>query len=320
MGGGGLRGCRLISEEGGIDLKYLGNELDVCKVDAKEFDQMLTMLGNKIGPSVVARIRSQQQLSVELIKRVYVCSVLVESLHEVLGFARVAKSIRSDKYASPTQPYGEWFQLMVAYILKWGNLDLGLEQEMNNLKRDILVASENLVIECKYFTSGLGWQRAFESFHATGLPPEVPQDLPPEFTRTMFSVGSCGMSPPIQSNDFYRFVGNALEEKAHQFSDKVCNLLAFNPSGVAGGQNPFGIAEKLQELLEEPQYELVSGFLLLESEHLREHHERGALVRLMLVERRKSNGYPIPASLHATVEKWMSKDIQLPNSTTECEC
>jgi len=168
------------------------------------------------------------------------------------------------------EPHGQWFQLIVAFIIKAGCHDVALEQEIGGVPKDIVVGSDNAIIECKSFGRGDRERSRLQRFLETGQVPTEHVDQHPEFaTGVMLWPPPLGLPCEwIPTNHYRRFVTNAIEEKYRQLVNGSCNILAFNTEHIS--RNLDLLEAPLKDLLRDEQYINLSGFLLVEQQPLSE--------------------------------------------------
>jgi hypothetical protein len=299
-------------------MTFNAHELNVCGVTLEEFNAMIELLRNTIGPCVTQKVEGRTQLDIAIINRICVCSTLVQELGNIKGFDSVAKAIRKVKNASPYEPQAQWFQLLVAYFIKAGGYEIKLEQPIDgSAPKDIILSAEKIMIECKCFEHSLNDRSAkrLDGFIKTGQIPTERKDQPEGFTtRTMLYPPPPGLpSAWVPTNHYLRVLSNGIKEKYSQLVDGWCNIIAFNTENIS--RNLHHVREPLESQIQFAKNLKLSGFLLIQQEAMtaEDYSARGQRFTVGIVERPAKNGVTIPHNFSSSVKQWNAR--RLGNST-----
>jgi len=289
-------------------MKYHLQEFKTCNVTLVDFTSMIESLKINIGPCITSKIESRERLGTSEISRVRDCAAIVNELKDVKGFSSVAKAIRKHRGANPYVPRGQWFQLLVAYILKVNGYGVELEQSINDCDpKDILIPDEKIMIECKCFERTLSDRSAnrLKDFIKTGKVPSERENQPDGFTtKTMLYPVPPGIPMEwVPTNHYLRFCSKTVVEKYDQLLDDWCNIIAFNTEEIS--QNLNSLNEPLEELLQPGNNVKLSGFLMVHAHGLSsDDNTTGQRYEIALVGRPSRDGISIPNSFEDITNNW----------------
>jgi hypothetical protein len=166
------------------------NAIERCGITQKQFDAKINVLTKYIGDSILNSI--EKGLSLQTINEVFRRAHLLEVLSTKVGFNRVVTEIARCPFMSLYQPKGQWFQLLVAYILHRIGEDFVFEQDVQGIKgqpKDILLRSGSVIFECKSFDMHSTLQKIFSG----KVPLQVGENIT-GFTKRIRTIGPFGMS------------------------------------------------------------------------------------------------------------------------------
>ena len=250
-------------------MRFRSQELTVCDVEEVELIDFLDLLKQRYGEAIVSRIDKSGEIDVSTLLRVCACTELTRQLSGVPGFDSVARQIAHHPGKSVWEPKGAWFQLVVAHVFQRSGLEVHLEYNVEGFPKDVYLTDHKLIVECKSFDFGGRQKTRLDKFLRTGKVEDEPSGEPKGFTTGVF------LWPPppglparwVLTDNYKRFISNALAEKNKQLVDGHCNIIAVSTERIA--HNQAEIEERVKRLLESGAYPRVSGFLLVELQPVR---------------------------------------------------
>ena len=167
-----------------VKCRQMQKVLDACGISQPELQERIRLLEEHIGQSFIESILKRKGLDVQMINQICERSILVESLSSQSGFNRIRNRILRSKDPMPSfvEPHGEWFQLVVGYVMKSIGEQLIFEQKIEGVPKDILLRGSTIHIECKSFGSGAALKSAISDFLMSGKVQNNRLDSPPAFT------------------------------------------------------------------------------------------------------------------------------------------
>jgi hypothetical protein len=252
-----------------MSLDYPQKMLDMCGISHSELEKRIRLLEKHLGePFIESLFKRYGGLSVALINQICERSVLVESLSTAPGFAVIRKRIVNPKNnaSSLDEPHGEWFQLIVGYLLRSVNEQPLFEQKVDGNPKDILLRQGDVHIECKSFRGSEALNKALNELIRLGKTPSLDSDKRDGFTvgyEVITSIPGWPPNPSFSVNESRRFFQRVIEEKLPKLLVGKCNIIAFNVDLFAGDMESF--RETLRNLLHD--YRQASGFLVVQTYH-----------------------------------------------------
>ena len=252
-----------------ISIDYPQTMLEMCGISKAELEERILLLKNHLGePFVEALFSRYGGLSVALINQICERSVLLESLSTASGFNRIRARIIKQKNhpASLDEPHGEWFQLIVGYLLESVDEQPLFEQKIDGDPKDILLRQGDIHIECKSFRGSEAHNRALDRLLRFGNDANARSDNLDGFTVSYTVITSIPGWPPNPSfsvNEYLRFLQKGIEGKIEQLLVGRCNLIAFNSDLFVGEVQNF--RKTLRNLL--IQDHRISGLLVIRRNH-----------------------------------------------------
>jgi hypothetical protein len=234
--------------------------LKSCAISREELASRIEVLLTQFRPALEDWVQGEQQ-SVLGINRICEYSALAEMLVSVPGFQAVKKSIINAK----DSPHGDWFHLEVAYLLHQIGEEILLEQKVNGAPKDIFLRGDQVIVECKSFTTGEAFTQTVKRCLNEGIDPSVHPEAPPGFTR---KVGFLGFMPgrpeyfTIEVNEFRRFLANGLQEKSKQAVPGRCNIIAITSREFAN--DPRKLRGDIASTLDSDEFNEVAAVLLVQ--------------------------------------------------------
>lgn len=252
-----------------MSIDYPQKMLEMCGISQSELEEQIHLLKKHFGKLFIeALFKRYDGLSVALINQICERSILAESLATASGFERIKKKIVNPKnnLCSLDEPHGEWFQLIVGFLLKSINEQPLFEQKIDGDPKDILIREGYIHIECKSFRGSEAINKALNKLIPFGETPSVESDNLDGFKvsyEVITSIPGWPPNPSFSVNEYRRFFQKGIEEKLHQLLAGKCNLIALNGDLFVGDVESF--RETLHNILHD--YHGISGLLVIRKEH-----------------------------------------------------